>query len=841
MDTSFIDELGQDLIKIAKIGVVIIFVLALLLVGFNCLLTWYRWICLKKHLEFTRQAWMTDPTIIHSKSSTTAPQITLSDHNLLMLRVESEHPLITRIMNQLSGKLKLSPRQHTHIRWFLHYIFHGPALACFLIGFFGILSVEIQLLAMAPLTSKYKTVSQSTVSNFNQLIATSISSSMYNQSASYATEVNSRVDAIQTTLNDGLFGWVNGTTVTLNNTINEFYNDVQNAVSLVFNGTILETPAREFVRCFIGGKVDAIENAITFLHDNLRVDMPRVNNSVLILSPESVDEATRPIAVAAIGGGPGNNGGLLDRIIQSYAASLKKERVMFGIFMALWAVVFVMGLFVVLWHSYGKAYIEKRQRRKYQKEQRSGFETFQPRNEKGGGADEPRTFTPLPLEEKRASFKPFWLSSSKSSSVSGSASSSQVTLAKDRPWETAFAQPSSQSKAKGRASKLLSVGRRAFSKEPDLKKDGEDDSEENLPNIQINDDVPEHRDPAWYNKMAALLVRKKKDEDQESATWTTKATPVEQDQEQKLQDRPKPNLQVNTQRQSTLLKEPELATRSRFSTSPAAAQTSWKNMISPPKKLIQLPPPPAVVVTRQSETSSSSSLSHKRRSSSYAPFRQPPIGLPIRPKQSTTDVPLDVGSYDDPFMNPTPPGLPVPLHSGFNSQPTFRSLSQLQTSSPPAVSSSKAIQHQTSLPPPPSSHVLSSYSPYPVPLRPPKSTERHRKSVSLGGGSTPTTPQWRVTNALPGDSAYDSSASSLVPLVPSVKKGTSTGMKYNAGRSDEFFLAVPPPTRLPTGQHPMRLSTNPFITPFDDEHRVRIDGPSPEGLRKSMQTAPFAL
>jgi hypothetical protein len=35
-------------------------------------------------------------------------------------------------------------------------------------------------------------------------------------------------------------------------------------------------------------------------------------------------------------------------------------------------------------------------------------------------------------------------------------------------------------------------------------------------------------------------------------------------------------------------------------------------------------------------------------------------------------------------------------------------------------------------------------------------------------------------------------------------------------------------------------SLNPFITPFDDEHRVRIDGPSPEGLRKSMQTGALA-
>ena len=197
-----------------------------------------------------------------------------------MLQAESEHPLITRIMNQLSAKFHLTPRQHTHTRWFLHYIFYPPALACFLIGFLGLLSVELQLLAMGPLVAKYSSRAQSTVSDFNNLIATSINASMYNQSTFYANAVNTRVDDIQTTINDGLFGWVNGTTTTLNNTINKFYTDVQNTVNLVFGGTILEAPAQEFVKRFIGGKVDAIETAITFLHDNLHVDMPRVNDTV---------------------------------------------------------------------------------------------------------------------------------------------------------------------------------------------------------------------------------------------------------------------------------------------------------------------------------------------------------------------------------------------------------------------------------------------------------------------------------------------------------------------------------------------------------------------------------
>ena len=99
--------------------------------------------------------------------------------------------------------------------------------------------------------------------------------------AAYATQINSRVDGVQSTINDGLFGWVNGTTTTLNDTVNAFYTDVQNVVNSVFNNTPLNEPLQEFLRCFLGSKVDAIETALTFLHDNLVIDIPRVNDSVV--------------------------------------------------------------------------------------------------------------------------------------------------------------------------------------------------------------------------------------------------------------------------------------------------------------------------------------------------------------------------------------------------------------------------------------------------------------------------------------------------------------------------------------------------------------------------------
>jgi hypothetical protein len=48
---------------------------------------------------------------------------------------------------------------------------------------------------------------------------------------------------------------------------------------------------------------------------------------------------------------------------------------MFGIFMGIWGIVVFMATCVILWHSYGKPYMHRRGKRKWEREQRSGVMT----------------------------------------------------------------------------------------------------------------------------------------------------------------------------------------------------------------------------------------------------------------------------------------------------------------------------------------------------------------------------------------------------------------------------------------------------------------------------------
>ncbi|KAJ6485856.1 hypothetical protein C8R45DRAFT_1098609 [Mycena sanguinolenta] len=758
LDTSFIDDLGHDIVKIAKIGILIIILLVLVLIGLNCALEWYKWRCQRRHLEYTRQAWLTDPTLYHQQSSSGTPNVTLTDHNMLMLQANGAHPLLTRIANTLSAKLRLSPSKHIHLQWFLHYIFHPPAMACFLIGFFGLLSVELQLLAMRPLVDKFSAQAQDTTTDFSNTIATSINASMFNQSAAYASSINAHVDSIQSTINDGLFGWVNTTTTTLNTTIENFYEDIQNAVNSVFNGTILDAPIQDFIKCIIGSKIDAIEDALTFLHNNLNINMPRVNDTILVLSPQSVNEATQPIAAAAVGDQNGD-GGLVGKLVNSYAASLRKERLMFGIFMALWGVVVLMGLSVILWHSYGRQFVERRRRRKWEKEQRSlpiaeekGF-GFGP-NVTNTPSDLP-TFTPLPSPKLGGSFNPFAFVRSVSPKLKnpdGAGSTSKLEQSNNRSWDSFFDKSSRtdiSTKEISKPMKLISFGQRG--REVFV-------GDRRAPSLSLEpsaSDPSERRTTKWFARFAGLLSKPQPPAIEPYPEFSPNRNSG---------GRVRPTLHITVDRpasdprdveQDAIVPQAPTEERSRWSVSPdntARVLRPWTGLMSP----------------------TTGAWRHKHK--------------PSVPSNVNS---MDVSSlYDVSRASVQPTPLAMPLHSGFD------------------VPRKQAIL--------PQHPALSQPAPGPQP--------RHRRSVSVPPANSP--PRLTVRNG--------TDVSPVSPPTP------------NDPFSDVHKLVVPPTsvpspstpmTRLLTTTHARRSSSvDPFVTPFDDEHRVTIDHST---ARKSVQTNPF--
>ncbi|KIJ68097.1 hypothetical protein HYDPIDRAFT_83896 [Hydnomerulius pinastri MD-312] len=688
LDTSSVDNLGNDLLQITKIGTVILIVVLFLLLAGHSALEWYKWRCLQNHLRYTREAWMSDPTIYHTSASKAAPSVTLTDHNLLMLQADGQHPLLTRIANSLASRLRFTPSQHIHLRWFLHYIFHPPALACFLIGFFGLLSVQIQLIAIGPLEAKYSAQAAASVQDLSSTIATQMNNSMYNQSSAYANGINTKVDNVQSTINNGLFGWVNGTTTTLNTTLNNFYTDVQDIVGSVFNGTILETPAQDFIKCLIGSKVDALEEALTFLNQNLNVDLPRVNDSILVLSPSDVNEITQPIATAAVGGGQDNSQGLIGRLVATYVDSLKQERLMFAIFIGLWGLVVLMGLGIVFWHSYAKNWVEAYKKRKWQREQRDGLEGFVvpfrdgppaihvKDAEKGESLPDPdlHSFTPLPEQRSAFSINPF----RRDTQPPPNHPLKSLEPKFEKSWDSFFnegaenkqSQPSALTRAVSRPMKIMNLG----------KKKGEDEAVEK-PEAGPSE---EKSKSAWFKPVTGLFTKK-------AAPEATSEFVVN-----RPMSRHRPQLTISTERAASLKPSdfPKIDTSpspareepgSAWSVSPAAPTLPWVKTL-PPKNAAPLtfPPPPP------------------------------------HPRTRNASVPTDVGMTPPDHADPSP--LAMPLHNAFEERPAAQQSVHL------ALYPTFLAPHSL-LAPPQEKHKRSST--VPAPLSPPAATSRHQSTTSM--------------------------------------------------------------------------------------------------------------
>jgi hypothetical protein len=119
------------------------------------------------------------------------------------------------------------------------------------------------------------------------------------------------------------------------------------------------------------------------------------------VSPDEVNAVTKPIAAAAVGNGDSSDGGLVGRLIDTYVQSLKKERIMFAIFLLLWAVVVLMGLSIIFWHSYGRGILDSRRKRKFQRDQRAGIDRivipFREEKQTDAGSAALKVVTPIPI------------------------------------------------------------------------------------------------------------------------------------------------------------------------------------------------------------------------------------------------------------------------------------------------------------------------------------------------------------------------------------------------------------------------------------------------------------
>ncbi|AJT18754.1 Prm1p [Saccharomyces cerevisiae YJM1304] len=192
----------------------------------------------------------------------------------------------------------IDPKTKQKIEWVVAYMTSERALCVLGIGFLGILVCICQFVMIALLKHK---ISHSLTSNdgdgVQNLLKSTTAVDIENQMSLWSVQTNKYINTTETNINQEVFGWINTTTLSVNNTVATMISDIDTTLADVFNGTLLYNPMKTVVGCAIENKLYTIEKAMTWIHDKAQLHIPRINGTQIKQAlAKQADNSTIPTA-----------------------------------------------------------------------------------------------------------------------------------------------------------------------------------------------------------------------------------------------------------------------------------------------------------------------------------------------------------------------------------------------------------------------------------------------------------------------------------------------------------------------------------------------------------------
>lgn len=182
---------------------------------------------------------------------------------------------IIRAYGAIRSNVAMTDLQKVRIQWVVSYVTSSRALCVLCVGTIGLIVCLLQLVTVAVLR---RTLQHEGGSSIKQML-NSTALSLESDINTWSDETNAYINSTESNMNDQLFGWLQKTTVSVNDTVTKMMSEIDNTLADVFNGTILYSPMNTVVDCVIGNKLSAIEQAMTYIHDNVQFKLPRLNGS----------------------------------------------------------------------------------------------------------------------------------------------------------------------------------------------------------------------------------------------------------------------------------------------------------------------------------------------------------------------------------------------------------------------------------------------------------------------------------------------------------------------------------------------------------------------------------
>ncbi|TPX07823.1 uncharacterized protein E0L32_010510 [Thyridium curvatum] len=241
-----------------------------------------------------------------------------------------------KIASRFKGKRQLL------VRWAVAYGTSLPAIFVLSLAIAGFFSCLCQFILLRSI-QKEAPVLANQVGDF----AGSVVTTLEDASMKWAVDANGVITKFNTEVNDDLFGWVTNATTAVNNTLNTFTTEINDGITKVFGGTVLENTVRGVVRCLIGLKVEAVEKGLTWVHDHAHVSFPLFPNDTFSMgAKESVSGDSQLTSFLSSPSSVTTDEitGAVDRVINHMHANLVKEALISTGLLLVYVIVVLIGV-----------------------------------------------------------------------------------------------------------------------------------------------------------------------------------------------------------------------------------------------------------------------------------------------------------------------------------------------------------------------------------------------------------------------------------------------------------------------------------------------------------------
>ncbi len=163
------------------------------------------------------------------------------------------------------------------IKWGISWCFSTKLLTILGLGLAGVIIVLFQFLILQIVTKsipKLIHIIHDLGENKSQQLSQDLNL--------WSNITNNALNSTQTDINHEFFGWIDHASLGINNTLTTFMTGMDSNLDKFLGDTILNHAIKGIIDCLIGNKIEKIQNGLTWVYDNARITLPRIDPDLFL-------------------------------------------------------------------------------------------------------------------------------------------------------------------------------------------------------------------------------------------------------------------------------------------------------------------------------------------------------------------------------------------------------------------------------------------------------------------------------------------------------------------------------------------------------------------------------